>query len=147
MNLGFDTYSYTDHLGIMLDTLVVLLSWILAVIYHILLLVRIMYPYKSDYILLTGSTNIFLVKELSAIMTLKRLGKGHQNLINSYACLSDMSANSEIHSLVQKIYPTYITMTLKKGQVTNNKHNSNLLQSHIMQAGIKTYNFDFGIDG
>ena len=103
------------------DMLVVLLSLILAVIQHILLLVRIMYPYKSDYILLTGSTNIFLVKELSAIMTLKKtLGKGHQNLINSYACLSDVSANSEIHSLVQKIYPTYITMTLKKGQVTNN---------------------------
>ena len=101
------------------DMLVVLLSWILAVIQHILLLVRITYPYKSDYILLTGSTNIFLVKELSAIMTLKKT-LGHQNLINSYACLSDVSANSEIHSLVQKIYPTYITMTLKKGQVTNN---------------------------
>ena len=38
-------------------------------------------------------------------------------------------------------------MTLKKGLVTNNKHVSNLSQSHIMHAGIKTYNFDFGIDG
>ena len=58
-----------------------------------------------------------------------------------------MSANYEIHPLVQKIYPTYNTMTLKKGQVTNSKHVSNVSQSHIMQAGIKTYNFDFGIDG
>ena len=80
-------------------------------------------------------------------MTLKTLCKGNQNLINSYACLSDMSANSEIHSQVQKIYPTYNTMTLKKGQVTNIQNVSNLSQSHIMQAGIKTYNCDFGIDG
>ena len=58
-----------------------------------------------------------------------------------------MLANSEIYSLVQKIYPTYNTMALEKGQVTNNIHVSNLSQSHIMQAGIKTYNFDFGTDG
>ena len=58
-----------------------------------------------------------------------------------------MSANSEIHLLVQKIYPPYNTMTLKKGQVNNNIHVSNLSQSHIMQAGIKTYNFDLGVDG
>ena len=53
----------------------------------------------------------------------------------------------ETFTFLQKIYPTYNTMTLKKGQVTNNEHVSNLSQSHIMQAGIKTYNFDFGIDG
>ena len=74
-------------------------------------------------------------------MTLKTLGKGHQNLINSYACLSDMSANSEIHSLVQKIYPTYNSMTLKKGQVTNNKHVSNLSQSHYHASRDKDLQF------
>ena len=81
-------------------------------------------------------------------MKLKTLYKGHQNLISSKACLGDMSlaANSEIHPLVQKTYPTYNYMTLKKGQVIDNKHVSNLSQSHIMQAGIKTYNFDFGVD-
>ena len=87
------------------------------------------------------------MKSIKCYYDPKTLGKGHQNLINSYICLSDMSANSEIHSLDQKINPTYNTMTLKKGQVTNNKHVSNLSLSHIMQAGIKTYNFDFGIDG
>ena len=58
-----------------------------------------------------------------------------------------MSANSEkIHPLVNKIYPIiYNTMTLKKEQ--DNKHVSDLSQSHIMQAGIKTYNFDFRVDG
>ena len=50
-------------------------------------------------------------------------------------------------SVDQRIYPTYNTMTLKKGQVTNNKHVSNLSQSHIMQAGIKTHNFYLGIEG
>ena len=40
-------------------------------------------------------------------MTLKMLGQGHQNLIISKACLSD--------PLVQEIYPTYNSMTLKKG--------------------------------
>ena len=58
-----------------------------------------------------------------------------------------MSANSGIHPLAQMINPTYNTMTLIKGQVPNNKHVSNLSQSHIMQAELKTYNFDFGIDG
>ena len=58
-----------------------------------------------------------------------------------------MSANSEkIHPLVKKIYPIYNTMTLKKEQVTDNKHVSDLSQSHIMRAGIKTYNFDFRVD-
>ena len=56
-------------------------------------------------------------------------------------------ANSDIHPLVQKIYPTYNIITLKTGQVTKNKHVPNLSQSHFMQAGIKTYNLDFGIDG
>ena len=66
---------------------------------------------------------------------------------NSYARLSDMSANSEIHSLVQKIYPTYNNMTLKKGQVTNYKHVSKpvIITYHAIRD--KTYNFDFGIDG
>ena len=45
------------------------------------------------------------------------------------------------------LHSTYNTMTLKKGQVTNNKQVSNLSESDIMQAGIKTYNLDFGIDG
>ena len=49
------------------------------------------------------------------IMTLKTLGQGHQDLIISKACLSDVPANSEkINLLGQKIYPTY-SMTLKKG--------------------------------
>ena len=75
-------------------------------------------------------------------MTLKTLGQGHQNLIISKACLSDVSANSEkISPLVQKIYPTYNSMNLKKDHVTNNKHVSNLLPSN-MQARIKIYNFD-----
>ena len=60
---------------------------------------------------------------------------------------SDMSANSEkIHPLVKKIYPIYNTMALKKEQVIDNKNVSDLSQSHIMQAGIKTYNFDFRVD-
>ena len=59
-----------------------------------------------------------------------------------------MSANSEkIHPQVKKIYPIYNTMTLKKEQVIHNKHASDLSQSHILQAGIKTYNFDFRVDG
>ena len=75
-------------------------------------------------------------------MTLKTSGQGHQNLIISKACLSDVSANSEkINPLVQKIYPSYNSMTLKKDQATNNKHVSNLLPSN-MQARIKIYNFD-----
>ena len=41
----------------------------------------------------------------------------------------------------------YNTMTLKKEQVIDNKHVSDLSQSHILQAGIKTYNFDFRVDG
>ena len=45
------------------------------------------------------------------------------------------------------LHSTYNTMTLKIGQVTNNKQDSNLSESDIMQAGIKTYNLDFGIDG
>ena len=59
------------------------------------------------------------------------------------------AANSEkIHPLVKKIYPIiYNTMTLKKEQVIDNKHVSDLSKSHIMQAGIKTYNFDFRVDG
>ena len=58
-----------------------------------------------------------------------------------------MSTNSEkIHPLVKKIYPIYNTMTLKKEQVIDNKHVSDLSQSH-MQAEIKTYNFDFRVDG
>ena len=71
---------------------------------------------KSElYILQTGSTNTFYGKLLSMIMTLKTLGQGHQNLIISKACLSDVPANSEkINPLGQKIYPTY-SMTLKKG--------------------------------
>ena len=82
-------------------------------------------------------------------MTLKTLGKGHQNLINSDACLSDMSANSEIHLWFKRyiLHSTNNTITLKKGQVTNNKEVSNLSQSYFMQAGIKTFNLDFGIDG
>ena len=59
-----------------------------------------------------------------------------------------MSANSEkIHHLVKKIYPIYNTTALKKEQVTDNKHFSDLSQSHIMRAGIQTYNFDFRVDG
>ena len=45
------------------------------------------------------------------------------------------------------LHSTYNTMTLKIGQVTNNKQVSNLSESDIMQAGQKTYNLDFGIDG
>ena len=37
-------------------------------------------------------------------MTLKPLGQGHRNLLNSEACLNDMYANSEkMHPLLQKI--------------------------------------------
>ena len=47
-------------------------------------------------------------------MTFKTSGQGHQNLIISKACLSDVPANSEINPLGQKIYPTYSTDMVKK---------------------------------
>ena len=59
---------------------------------------------------------MFIQKIIKYDYDIKNIRSRSSKSNDSKACLSDVSANSEkINPLVQKIYPTYNSVTLKKG--------------------------------